>query len=243
MTSKIKAVSLALFAIAAMSMIAASAAQAGLGELHVTNTANKADITGDQLVQHVFKLGGSGLETRCTQAKFEGTIADAVVDGQTTASEGTITGTYTGCQSQGPFKASVTVKMNGCKYTITGGTTALTANVDIAGCTSGKKIELETEGCRITIGEQGPLSHMTFTNTGSGETQDVDVNITISGIQYQLDNAPFCILGTGQFSDATYNGTATFKGFVDQGTTTLKTHEEHQYNELICGAQRGLFAT
>jgi hypothetical protein len=64
-------VMLAIAAISMVSMIAASAAVAGNGELHVTGTTGgSADLTGEQTAggQVNFKLTTSGLETHCTEA-------------------------------------------------------------------------------------------------------------------------------------------------------------------------------
>jgi hypothetical protein len=83
---------------------------------------------------------------------------------------------------------------------------------------------------------------MTFTNEGSGETQDVAASLTIQGIQYQTEGS-FCILGNQQHSDGDVSGTVTIKAFNDTGQTVLTTHNGHQYTELVCGTEHGLFAT
>jgi hypothetical protein len=245
MRSRIKALGVAILAIAAMSMVVVSAAHAATSELHVTGTGGEAaNVTGEQVTQHNFKLTTSGLETKCTQAIFEGTIGAQAGSQQTTASEVQITGTYTGCQSQGPFGAAATVKMNGCKYTITDSATSLTGTVDINGCTTGKSIEVTTEGCTITVPEQtNATGHLVFSNTDkvNKEEQDVDVEITVESITYQTHGA-FCILGNQEHQDGDYTGTATFRAYKDAGSAQ-KTHNGHTYQQLICGAQKGLFAT
>jgi hypothetical protein len=251
MTSKMKTLALAVFAIAAMSMVGAATAQAGVGELHITKSGSaNYDLTGEQVGEHAFTLPGIGpfgsdLVTNCKKANFEGTNTGTwdQVGNQTTSTEGTVTGLYTECRTT---LGSATVKMNGCKYTLTGGAAALTANVDITGCTTGKKIEITSAGCLITVKEQGPLAHMTFTNEGSGDTQDVKVNITVSGIHWEIEKDPAgsgCLIAKQTGTNGQYKGNATFKAHEDTGKTELVTHEDHQYNKLICGAQKGLFAT
>jgi hypothetical protein len=147
--------------------------------------------------------------------------------------------------------------MNGCKYTITASqTAALTANVHINGCTSGRLIEVESAGCLVTVPEQGGangLAHMTFANKqeihNPGQQievktpEHVEVNITVQGIQYTVHNLGGCLAQTGQKSNGDYTGTATFKAYEDTKTTKQVTHEGHQFEQLICGAQKGLFAT
>jgi hypothetical protein len=239
MMRNIKMLGLAVLAISAMGIVGASAAQAGVGELHV-ETGPNADITGEQTEQHVFLLTEFGVETRCTQALFEGTISGAVA-GQTTATEATLTPQYTGCTSF--FGSSATVNMNGCKYTITGGKSELTAEVDITGCTSGKGIEIVTSLCTVKVPVQTGLSHIVFANV-AGPPKDVNAQVTVQGITYEFSAGSFCPGAKGVLHhDGDYTGKATFKGFVDQGKTTLTTHNGHQFNKLVCGAQVGLFAT
>jgi len=242
MTSKLKALGLALLAIAAMSMIAASAAQAGLGELHVT-WPEKAVLTAERVVgtEHVLKLAGLGGEIRCTGAISEGTLK-APGAPQLTANEGQVTATYPGCQAF--TKPGASVDMNGCKYTLTGGVNEQTAEVDITGCTEAKKHILITTpiGCTVTIPEQHNLSHITFTNEGSGQTEDVLDHITIQGIKY-IYTGVFCPEKTEVLhQDGTYSGTTTIKAFKDLGSVQ-KEHNGHKYNQLLCGEQVGLFAT
>jgi hypothetical protein len=82
MTHKIKSISIAFAAVAAMSAFAVSAAQGS--ELHAS-TAGGANITGQQEpgAQLVFRYTGHNGETKCTQATFEGTANDEVTgDGQ-----------------------------------------------------------------------------------------------------------------------------------------------------------------
>ncbi len=192
-------------------------------------------------------LFGTNVEIKCANVGLEGTVQDqgSAGDNQTTAKEATITGLYTECESN--LGAAAQIKMNGCKYTVTGGTKELTANLDITGCTTGKAIEVISAGCVVTVPEQSGaggagLAHITFKNEGIG-IQDVTGNITIEGIQYTIENAGGCPIAAQQHSNATYKGASTLQAFKDTKETKLVTHEGHQYKQLVCGTQMGLFAT
>jgi hypothetical protein len=250
MTSKIKALGLALLAIGAMSMIAASGAQAA-SEFHVTNWQGNVIVTGHQhATQHNFTLTNSGLKTVCENATVEGTPTVQVnQNNQVTFDEITLTPEYSGCQSQGPFGAESTVHMNGCKYTVTSNATALTAQVDIVGCTANKKIQVTTgEGCTIDVGEQaGTTGHITGTNIEEEvegvKTHAVTAHITVETIQYQPTGA-FCILGQTQRSDGDYTGTEILRAYEHLGENeTAQTMNNHQYKTLKCGNKLQLLAT
>ncbi len=261
MIHNIKALSLAIVAVAAMSVVAASAAQAS--ELHAT-VPNKANVTGEQSVSLKPQYTKSGSISQCTQAIFEGTITNkGQSQQQTTEQELTVTPTYSGCKTVG---INSQVLMNGCKYTITGShtpqggqaqTTALTAWLDITGCTAGKSIETKLSGCTITVPEQTTLSHLKFTNIAevqhqpSGQTtpHHVEVQFNIQGITYEyhgiacpkpLDGQP--VLITKLTHDGDLTGNATFKAYEDSSTAQVTKHG-HQYTEHKCGNQVGLLAT
>ncbi len=261
MIRNIKALGLAIVAVAAMSVVAASAAQAS--ELHAT-VPNQANVTGEQVIAHKFQLTKSGAVTQCTQASFEGTITNTgQSQQQTTEQELTVTPTYSGCKTVG---INSQVLMNGCKYTITGShtpqggqaqTTALTAWVDVTGCTAGKAIEIKLSGCTVTVPEQTTLSHLKFKNIAEVQHQPsgqitphhVEVEVDVKGITYEfhgiacpkpLDGQPVEV--TKLTHDGDYTGTATFKAYVDSSTPQVTKHG-HQYTEHKCGNQVGLLAT
>jgi hypothetical protein len=239
MVRNIKILGLAILVIAATGIVAASVAQAGIGELHI-ETGPNADITGEQTEQLVSKYTASGIETKCTQTLFEGTAPGAVA-GQTTVTELTLTPQITGCTSF--FGSSSTVNMNGCKYTVTGGVSELTASIDITGCTAGKAIEIVSSLCTIKTPAQTGLAHIVFANA-AGPPKDVNAQFTIQGLTYEFSAGSFCPEAKGVIHhDGDYTGKVTFKGFVDQGATVLTTHNGHQFSKLVCGSQVGLFAT
>lgn len=240
MIRNIKALGLAFVAVAAMSMVVASAAQAS--QLHAA-TSGSAVITGEQTEQHNFKLTASGAETKCTQAIFEATAQEESSGGQTTDKELQITPTYTGCKTAG---LNSQVLLNGCRYTLTNAspTAAATANIDVV-CPSEKVIEIKLTGCTVTVGAQGPLSHLTFSNDTAPTPDHVTANITVSGIQYQFHGiaCPSPPAVTVNANDGVYTGKATFKAYVDNGVGGSITHNGDQYNTLAEGNQVALVAT
>jgi hypothetical protein len=237
MIRRTKTFGLTFVAVAAMNMTAIGNAQAS--EAHIT-TAQKANITGENTNQHIFQVTApENAQTQCSQALFEGTVQGGQL--QITAQHLTVTGTYTNdCTA---FGLNMTVDMNGCKYTITGtGQPALTALVDITGCTIGKGIEITVAGCTKTILPQSGLSHITFTNEGSGSTEDVLAHATIQGITYEMHGALCPGAQTVLTHNGDYTGTTTVKAFQDVGTSQA-THNGHTYTKHLCGTQVGLFAT
>jgi hypothetical protein len=251
MTHKTRSLCLAFVAVAAMSM-AAAAAQAS--ELHVTTQAQTAAITGEQTpgTNFVFQINPpGGPKTICDQLLFEGDVTRPGAGTQITAQELTLTPTFTGCKS---FGVTATVRLNGCKYTITNKlnnvTTALKATVDITGCTTIPNqqnhlpIEVQTGGCQITVPQQHNLSDIGFQNQGipGQNTEDVHVNFTISGLTYQLHGMLCGHPVTVTTHNGTLHGVATLKAFQHLGTE-VKTHEGHEYQKIIIGAQLGLVAT
>jgi hypothetical protein len=249
MYSKLKALCLALLAIGAMSMIAASGAQAN-SEFHVTEWQSNVVVTGEQhATQLNFKMTNSGLESVCEVATVEGTPTVQVNENnQVTFDELTLTPHVTGCQSQGPFGAEATVDMNGCKYTVTSTATALTATLDIVGCTTGKKIQVTGgEGCTIDVGEQSSIGgHIIGTNITEEvegvKTHAMTAHLTLQGITYQPTGA-FCILGQTQRSDGDYTGTEILRAYQDEGEGEQHTINGHQVTTHKCGGKLQLLAT
>src|SRR5262249_9148925 len=136
---------------------------------------------------------------------------------------------------------AATVKLNGCKYTLTG-QAELTAEVDLTGCTTGKRVEISVTGCTATIPEQTGLSHIVFTNLAT-TPKTVEGNITVQGIAYEFDGT-LCPEAQGVLHhDGDYTGKAVVKAYEDQGATEQVTTNGHQYSKLLPGSQVGMFAT
>jgi hypothetical protein len=247
MIRNIKALGLAFVAVAAMSMAAASAVQAS--ELHATHPGDVV-ITGSQIEQHKFQITHpNGPNTNCTAANFEGTVPWSGVGQQVTSNDVTVTATYSQCKS---FGLNATVRMNGCKYTITGkantntgATTALTSYVDITCPTAGKQIEVIAGGgaCVITVPGQHNLQHIVFSNTTeAGKPHHTHANITITGITYQTHGEACLHEQTVTRSDAQYTGQATFRAFKKLGQHQVTEHL-HQFEKQTHAEQVGLLAT
>jgi hypothetical protein len=246
MTRKIKALGLAFVAMAAISMAAASAVKAS--ELHATHPGDVV-ITGSQIEQHKFQITHQtgGPNTTCSTTNFEGTVPWSGVGQQVTSNDVTMTATYAQCKS---FGLNATVRMNGCKHTVTGKantntgtTTALTAYLDIVGCTAGKQIEVIAAGfCIITVPEQHNLQHIVFSNTTEvGKPHHTHANFTITGITYQTHGE--CVhQGTVTRSDAQYTGQATFRAYKKTGQHQVTEHN-HQFLKQTHAEQVGLLAT
>jgi hypothetical protein len=230
MVNKIKALGLAFVAVAAMSAIVASSAQAGA--LDLGNGKTKATITGvnEASQQHNLSIplpAGGTLNVTCPNASFEGTV-----EGQTDITEATVTATYgPQCKVAG---LAANVRMNGCKYTLTGtGLAAGTSNVDLVGCTAGKQIEIEqvATGCIISVPEQNGLSHIVFIQQG----EDATAEATVSKIT-NSQNAK-CPTPSTEAQNASFSGNTTVQALEDQGTeqVTLHGHQytKHKHNSVV----------
>jgi hypothetical protein len=226
MTLKIKALSIAVTVIAAMSMAVSASAQAF--EMHTTHQGN-AVLTGEQTEQLV--LTSSGGQIRCTTAVFEGAIQGE--GSQITGQEITLTTTISGCQA---FGLAAQPRMNGCKMTIThsnaGHTTAGTAYTDVTGCTAGKQIEVNAGfgGCIFTAGEQTGFSHVVFQNN-PGSPEDVNAEMTISGVSYELHGGLCGHPTTVVTNNASLAGKMTFSAYKGQQFEQLTQHN-HQFTRL-----------
>jgi hypothetical protein len=216
-------------ALCALGAIGSSTALAA-GEFTVGQA--PAAITGSEVVANAFEVTNSTtlqwVKIKCSAATFEGTTSTA------SGTELTLTGRYTACTLGG---LAAEVRMNGCKYTLTG-SAALTASVDIVGCTSGKKIEIIKGNCTITVPEQTGLAHVTFTSEGTASTMDTLATATFSTINNTQTGSECPDPGLTS-SDGTYKGTVTFKAFGDGGTRSA-THNGHTYQEVICSSQVSL---
>jgi hypothetical protein len=206
-------------------------------ELHVASSGNMSVFGEKTATDAATKIEFGEMNAQCTQALYEGTITGSGSGAQTTVNEFTLTPTYTGCTA---FGLNATINMNGCKYTVTGaGQPALTAAVDIAGCTTGKSIEVTvTGGCVLTLLQSNGLTHLVFTNNGT----HITAQITLGSIQFEAHNCPF-YQNTVKTNQSKILSQATFQTRVDTGAQTA-THNGHQYNKLATqGALVSVVAT
>ncbi len=236
MIRNLKIITSALAALLAMGAFA-SMAQAGSFDVGIGENGSTA-IIGTNTTNHVFKIRGG--ETSCNNVRFEGTETGTPNSTKTGITDLTVTPIYTGCTTLGGF-VGVTVRMNGCKYTFTGNEqAALTANVDIVGCTPNKTIEVEIPftGCIITVQnqEQGQntLKHVVATNNAlPGNEMDFTAAATVTE-QITYTEGAKCP-EPGHFADGSYTGSVTVKAFVDNGTEKA-IHNGHEYDKIKVGA-------
>jgi len=190
----VKMFGLTVVAVLAMSAVAASAASAAEFFHEAEGTAR---VIAKNEGAHKFTAGIIGT-IECKKATFTGT--EFVTSPQKTV---TVLPAYSECTFLGV--ANVAVNMNGCTYRFNQptGTGPFTGTVNVL-CPAGKKIEFEATGCKISVGEQGPLSSVTFTNLAT-VPKSVKVAANVSKIKYTA--AGTCTV-LGEKEDGTYSGTA-----------------------------------
>jgi hypothetical protein len=241
MISRIKTLGLILVAMAAFSGAAASLAQAGkfdVGASPAVITASNE--SGQEVLLSITSPPGEG-SVKCKSATLEGTTEG------TTVEEATVTPTF-GSGKGNPeevqgctlFGLKAQVLTNGCKFTLKGaGQGANTTLVDIVGCTEGKKIEISTIGCKVTVGQQSGLSHIVGTNI-AGE-KEVTLVATLGGVT-TTQTGVGCLKNGETAANADFFGSYIAKAFKDLGSEQVTLHK-HQYNKFLCGEQVKLVST
>jgi hypothetical protein len=244
MTSKIKALSLALASIAAMSAIVASAAQAGSFDVG----AQPAVVSGhaEQSQNHVFTLTrtatGTPFTTICSTSWVE-----ATTQGTQNVQEATATATYGGQCLYGPTGLAATVRLNGCKYTVTGaGSGANTATVDITGCTNANGITIQIAGaaCQLRIPAQNGLSHVVGSEPNPTTTpHTVTLNVAVSGITVH-QSGPGCPDGDNHLgTNGYFQGNTILKATQHTGTEQVTEHGHQFLKNKLTGTQVNLTST
>jgi hypothetical protein len=214
MIRKSKALGLAILSVLAMSVVAASAAQAS--EFH--SEEETVVYEGTQVVQHVFKIWDSETKNTvvvtCKVATFTGTNKSATK----TTSTATLSANYQNCKLAG---LAADVNMGSCSYLFHTAAAANTATVDVV-CTTGSiiKVTSTVTNCVVEVGPQTGLQHVTFTETGAGSGRDIDATIAVggasgTGVAYTENGSECPHPGNGTGGE--YSGTATIKGFKDEG--------------------------
>ncbi len=214
MIRNIKALGLALVAVAAMSMAAAAVAPAA--QLHATGQQNVV-LTGHQEGENVFQVTTSlaedkGPKIKCGQATFESTVPFQGGT-QVTTQELTVTPIYHNCTA---FGQTATVKMNGCHYTATGvGQPNNTVAIDVVCTTAGKQIEITTAICQVKVPAQTTAGHIVFKNV-AGHT--VTGEITVNQIKHEYSAGIGCgHTKAATTQDADYEGNVHFQAYRDLG--------------------------
>jgi hypothetical protein len=194
----IRMLGIAFVAVFAMSAVAASAASAAKFK-HEAGAGVTARVIATNEGAHEFTAGVVGTIS-CKKATFTGT--EFLLSGQATV---TVSPAYSECTFLGV--SNVAVNVNGCTYRFnepTGLTSPFTGTVNVL-CPVGKKIEFEASGCKVEVGEQGPLSSLTFTNGGTSPNRFVTVTANVTKIAYTASGK--CAV-LGEKTDGTYKGTA-----------------------------------
>ncbi len=233
MIRNLKVLGLALAAVFAMSAMAAQAAMAS-GELFHSDE-DPTVITGTGTGFHIFETQ-ENVPVECETTTFTGTQ-----EGKT-SKELTVNPTYSNCFTGG---VPVTVTSNGCHYVFLSETTEDPHNgktdgaVEIA-CTTGHELYFEAAKCKVTVETPQVVHGIFYTNQGlTTSTKDVLVEAEVNTIKYVAENTAGIGFKCGTLGvelgthDATYEGDATVKGYVDNGETS-----EHEYEE---GAQVGIW--
>ena len=228
---------LALVAIAALIALGASTAQAGSFDIGV----QPAIITGHSETPQNNRFnfaetdGGQGTVS-CTTHSLEGTT-----QGLQDVTEITVTTTKGGqCLFNG---IAATVRMNGCKDTLTGaGQAATTFLLDIVGCTNGTTgITISVPGCQLRIPEQNGISHVVGTNQ-SNDPHTVTLDTTATGITVHQAGLA-CPDGNGhKGTSGSSQGEMILKAFEENQSEQVTNHL-HQYDTLTHGVQVNLTAT
>lgn len=221
MVRKTTNLGVAFLAAAAFSVVATSIAQAG----HFEVGAKPAVLTGHRLTdqEHIFTLtakSGKKYTASCSTATLEGTVQTQTFDEVTlTPTFGKAETTPTGCSL---FGQEAHVKVNGCKYTLTGaGQGERTFLLDIVGCTTGKQIEFKSNDCTLDIGEQNGLVHMiAFTGPDTGGIKDVRLGTSIMSVT-ATQTGVGCPDGDKVVSKISFVGDTVIKAFQDNGMTQV----------------------
>jgi hypothetical protein len=209
MNYKLKAVGLALVAICAMGAISAAGAQARSFHSEVQTTY----YTGTQTVTNVFTTTAGNV--KCKKATFVGEATATGGSSNWTRETIEVTPTYAECTAFGQAMIYTTA---GCEST-------LNANgivESLTGCSAGGiVVDVPSGNCTVTI----PNQHFTealvsYTNEGAGASRDFAVTWDLtSKFSYTIDG-PGTVCGTpGSYTDGSYTGTVTMKGYKDAGHT------------------------
>jgi hypothetical protein len=190
MNRKLKTLGLALVAVLAMGISAASASAA---EFHSESTSTL--LTGTQVNQHTFTSNAGTVH--CTTATFSGTTSST----STTQTSQELTPSYSGCTNT--TFGGATVDVGTCKYRLNAGGTA-----DVTGCAAAGLL-VTAPGCTIAVKNQSGLSKVTYKTIGAGTTREIEATLNITGITYTQSGF---LCSSGTFSNGTLSGTAKVTG-------------------------------
>ena len=193
MTRNLKVLLGAAMALAALGAFGVSAAQAHTpAEFHCEVEPCEATLEGDgasgsTTAHHVFVVKNGNGETASFTCDLLTGDASKPTKSFTEVEFGNLN--YDGCKLGTEPTGTTTVKTNGCRYNFAAAGTAT-----ITGCEAGKKIEIvpnKPAGCVTTVGEQGPLTGITYHNEGTPNQTPRSTLVTASakvpGIAVTMD--------------------------------------------------------
>jgi hypothetical protein len=216
MSLKIKALGLGLIAALALSAVAVLSASAETGG-HFTSEQEHVILVGSEggAEDHTTQFNAPELSSepiQCTEVSYTGTIQSA----SKTVTEATIQPTYKKCWlGAHSGEPNATVKMNECDYVFTVKKLQVESSdstVHVV-CPEGKKIELvlSSLGCTLTIPAQTPAGGVVYKTKGTGQTHELTVEVTVTGITYEAHSG-FCIFVATHHTDGKLTGSVTVKG-------------------------------
>jgi hypothetical protein len=214
MKRNLKALGLALVAVFALSVVAASAASAAGEKFHAAVEPSVVTANNEGEGNHVFAAGGT--EVKCTTAKFAGTATAK------TATSQTVHPTYSGCTFLGE---TATIDTAGCNYILysevpAGGD----AKVEIE-CSGSNQIKVTAPGCTLSFGSQVTVGGATYANLATNPKTTTVKSTTKATF---TKSGALCFLVSG--NEGTYTGSVITKTYEDKGGPT----KEDEFTE---GAQ------
>jgi hypothetical protein len=161
---------------------------------------------------HVLKLGNESFS--CKNVSFSGTTV------LQNSKQFTVTPELTGCTWGAGFAG--TWVMHSCKFLVHSGPSSaepLVGWIDIVGCE--KAMDFNSTNCHLEIGNQKNIGTLEYQNASTEGFKTVTMVANFSGITYTRNPAVGCFNGgPGTFTDGTYTGEWTVKGFAKTGTQT-----------------------
>jgi hypothetical protein len=202
MSTKLKALTLAIGAMAAVGAFAAGPASARF-ESEATQTTLTTSANNTQ----VFQYQAEGIKLTCTTVTSTGTF-----NGTATTEATFVPEKYGGCSTiLGPAH----VHDNGCVFlrTVALGSTAATTHLTCSGTNKVEYTITDNSGnrlCTVKTGSQTPGGTSTGSNTGSGTTREVVITSAMTGITATREGSALC--GPASSTTGTYSGSITYTG-------------------------------
>jgi hypothetical protein len=197
MKSKIRILTAALVAVAAlMGLQAGSASAVPLFHSEVAHTLG----SGSQVGSMVFTVNAGTI--KCNKITGTGTMSSATV------TEVTSVPTFSECSAFG--FVNVTIDTNGCENIIT-------ADFEVhLTCPAGKNIEVTAFNCTVAFSPQSATT-VEYTTTGSGSTREIVAKEEGTGIHYVQTSKSFPGCTNGTFTNGTAKGEVRTKGTNTEG--------------------------